>query len=74
MSNFSADVAIELWWKESTGRRVHQKPRKEYRWRKQTSSHEAEASASEEESSETELDLETWDDWFCEGTTDSVSD
>ncbi len=26
LDNFSADAAIELWWKDSTGRRVNQKP------------------------------------------------
>ena len=70
VNNFSADAAMELWWKDSTGRRVNQKPRKEYRRHKQTSTHGA--SDSEEESSETELDLETWDDWFCEGTIQDV--
>ncbi len=65
-SNFSADSALDLWWKDSTGRRVNQKPRKEYQKRKQSSAHAA--SDSEDESSETELDLETWDSLFCEGT------
>ena len=65
--NFSADAALELWWKDSTGRRVNQKPRKEYRRCEGSSTHVARDSQSEDESSEIELDLDTWDSWFCEG-------
>ena len=32
LGNFSADAAVDLWWSDcSSGRRVNQKPRKEYR-------------------------------------------
>ena len=55
--NFSADAAIDLWWSDcSSGRRVYQKPRKEYKRRKQSSS----ATQGDSES-ENELDLDIWD-------------
>ena len=31
LANFSADSAVNLWWSDSSGHRVNQKPRKEYR-------------------------------------------
>ena len=38
LSNFSADSAVDLWWSDSSsGRRVNQKPRKEYRRHKPSS-------------------------------------
>ena len=58
--NFSADAAIDLWWSDcSSGRRVNQKPRKEYKRRKQSSS-----ATQDDSESENELDLDIWDDWF----------
>ena len=38
LSNFSADSAVDLWWSDSA-RRVNQKPWKEYRRRKESSTH-----------------------------------
>ena len=62
LSNFSADAAVDLWWSDSSsGRRVNQKPRKEYRKRKQTST-VAHTSGDSKNESESELDLDTWDD------------
>lgn len=70
LSNFSADAAVNLWWSDcSTGRRVNQKPRKEYRRHKQSSS--TVASTSGDSESENELDLDTWDDWFHTDSSDS---
>ena len=69
LSNFSADAAVNLWWSDcSTGRRVNQKPRKEYRRHKQSSS--TVASTSGDSESENELDLDTWDDWFHTDSSD----
>ena len=54
LSNFCADSAVDLWWSDcSSGRRVNQKPRKEYRRRKQSSS------TSGDSESENKLDLDT---------------
>lgn len=62
LSNFSADSAVDLWWSDSSsGRRVNQKPRKEYRRRKESSTH---VSSDSEDVSETELDIDAWDNWF----------
>ena len=62
LSNLSADSAVDLWWSDSSsGRRVNQKPRKEYRRHKPSPT---ETHASSDCESETELDLDTWDDWF----------
>ena len=70
LSNFSADAAVNLCWSDcSTGRRVNQKPRKEYRRHKQSSS--TVASTSGDSESENELDLDTWDDWFHTDSSDS---
>ena len=61
LSNFSADAAVDLWWSDcSSGRRVSQNPRKEYKKSKQSSSTAPDDSAA----NENELDLDTWDDWF----------
>ena len=60
---FSSDAAVDLWWKDSSGRRVQQKPRKEYRKRKPSAA-TATASASEDEASETELESDLG--WFSE--------
>ena len=58
--NFSADVAVYLWWSDcSSERRVNQKPRKEYRRHRQSSS-----IALDDSESENELGLDTWEDWF----------
>ena len=70
LSNFCADAAVNLWWSDcSSGRRVNQKPRKEYRKRKQSSS--TVADTSDDSESENELDLDTWDDWFHTDSPDS---
>lgn len=62
LSTFSAESAVDLWWSDSsTGRRVNQKPRKDYRQRNESSAH---ASSDSEDESETGLDLDTWDSWF----------
>ena len=51
LGNFSADSAVDIWWSNSnSGRRVNQKPRKEYRRRQKTTEN-----ASSSEDSETEL-------------------
>ena len=69
LSNFSADRAVELWWRDcSTTRRVHQHPRKAYRPRKKAST-EADASASSESDTDEEtLTLHEWDSWLCDPT------
>jgi len=57
LKDFSADVAVDLWWTDcSSGRRVNQKPRKNYRRRARETSEHSE--------SENELDLQQWDSWF----------
>ena len=62
LSSFSADAAIDLWWSDtSSGRRVNQKPRKEYR--KHSSTEKPSRPGSDSESSEYELSLDTWDNW-----------
>ena len=67
LSSFSADAAVDLWWGDCLhGRRVNQKPRKEYR-RHSRSSRVADDSETE---SEGELDLDTWDDWFFTDSSD----
>jgi len=63
LSDFSPDQAVEIWWSScQSGRRVNQRPRKEYR-RKQKTTDKA---SSDSEDSETELDIDKWDSWFCE--------
>ncbi len=65
LSNFSPDSAVDMWWSDTaSGRRVNQKPRKEYRKRAQAcSSHDT------EDDSETEqIDLCVWDTWFSDDT------
>ena len=70
LSKFSADAAVDLWWSDcSFGRRVNQKPCKEYRRHKQSSSTVAHTSGDSE--SENELDLDIWDDWFHTDSSDS---
>ena len=57
LKDFSADAAVDLWWTDcSSGRRVNQKPRKNYRRRARETSEHSE--------SENELDLQQWDSWF----------
>ena len=58
LPNFSPDSAVDLWWRDTTTRRVNQKPRKEYRRRKKVASEDS------EDDSEPELDLKIWDDWL----------
>ena len=63
LSNFSADAEVDPWWRDcSSGRRVYQKPRKEYRRNKERSS--TVASTSGDFEPENELDLDSWDNWF----------
>ena len=74
-SKFSADAAVELWWKDCS-RRVQQKPRKHYKKRKpkQTSSAKAltdNGSESDEDSDNSEL-LTLWDDWFDFNSDDEI--
>ena len=66
LSTFSANAAVDLWWSDcSSGRRVNQKPRKEYRRHRKSSSTAVTLTSSESESEDLdELDLDTWDDWF----------
>ena len=66
LSTFSADAAVDLWWSDcSSGRRVNQKPHKEYRRHRKSSSTAVTQTSSESESEDLhELDLDTWDDWF----------
>ena len=60
LSNFSADAAVNLWWRDcSNGRRINQRPRKEHKETSSTLTH-----ASSDNESESELDLAAWDDWF----------
>ena len=85
LSSFSADAAIDLWWKDSSTitRRVQQKPRKIYKKRKDlkkatTSSLTASTTASGESSTSNEdsdsevLALEQWDSWFDFDVTDEI--
>ena len=85
LSSFSADAAIDLWWKDSSTRtrRVQQKPRKIYKKRKDlkkatTSSITASTTASGESSTSNEdsdsevLALEQWDSWFDFDVTDEI--
>ena len=74
-SKFSADAAVELWWKDCS-RRVQQKPRKRYKKikPKQTSSAKAltdNSSESDEDSDNSEL-LTLWDDWFDFNSDDEI--
>ena len=65
LTNFSADSAVDLWWHDcSSGRRVNQKGRKDYRTRKRNDLSDS-ANSSEEES-EPELSLDIWDNWFTD--------
>lgn len=61
LKNFIPDSAVDIWWSScQSGRRVNQKPRKEYRRRQKTTEN-----ASSSEDSETEqLDIDKWDSWF----------
>ena len=70
--DFSADSALELWWKDScTSRRPNQGPRKVYRQR-YTSSNDGNRSTSTSDSvtSDTEgqnsIALDDWDEIFLE--------
>ena len=58
LCNFSPDAAVDLWWSDSTGRRVNQKPRKEYRKRTQNTAEEE-----DEDEQESALTLHKWDEW-----------
>ena len=60
LSNFSADAAVDLWWSDcSSGRRINQKPRKEYRRNQERCS-----TVASDFESENKLDLDSWDNWF----------
>ena len=75
LSKFSADAAVELWWKDSS-RCVHQKPRKQYKRRKpkQTSSAGTVTVSNSESSSDSDSQLLTmWDDWFDLNSSDVSS-
>ena len=49
LNNFTADAAVDLWWSDcSSGRRVNQKLRKEYRRRQNHELSESEESEAEE--------------------------
>ena len=62
LSDFSPDQAVDIWWSScQSGRRVDQKPRKEYHRNQKTT---GEASSDFEE--ETEVDIDKWDSWFGE--------
>ena len=63
LGNFTADPAIELWWKDcSTACRVEQWPRKKYRKRKVDKSDQSNEDFSSEE--EEILTLQSWDNWL----------
>ena len=65
LTNFSADAAVDLWWIDcSSGRRVNQKRRKEYRRHKKRNSSSTVTNTSDDSESENELDLDIWDEWF----------
>jgi len=71
LENFCADEAIDLWMEDcSSSRRPHQSARKSYRPRKKSS---AEAS-DQSEDEELQLDIDKWDAWFCEESSDEMSD
>ena len=64
LGNFTADLSIELWWKDcSTARRVEQRPRKKYRKRKVDKSDKSNEESSSEE--EEILALQSWDNWLA---------
>ena len=61
LSTFSADAAVDLWWKScSTTQRVNQNPRKEYRERVND---EVDGSSSSSDDEVTSF-LDDWEDWF----------
>ena len=63
LSEFSADHAIELWWKScNTSRRVNQHERKEYTASSGSTSSETLATEADKE----EFSLNDWDDWFMD--------
>ena len=64
LSDFSPDQAVEIWWSScQSGRRVNQKPRKEYRRKQKTTD---KASSDSEDSESEQLDIDKWDSWFGE--------
>ena len=65
LDNFSADRAINLWWSDRT-RRPNQKPRKEYRKRKQTNNDD-----SDPEETAGDFSIDHWDAWFADDDSDS---
>ena len=65
LDNFSADRAINLWWSDRT-RRPNQKPRKEYRKRKQTNNDD-----SDPEETASDFSIDHWDAWFADDDSDS---
>ena len=70
LSEFSADSAVDLWWRDcSSGRRVDQKSHKTYS--RQKNGRSAELQTTSDSDFEQDLDLGTWDDWFREGLSKS---
>ena len=66
LGNFTADPAIELWWKDcSTTRRVEQRPRKKYRKRKVDKSDKSNEDSSSAAEEEEVLALQSWDNWLA---------
>lgn len=74
VDKFSAEHVVSLWWEDSkTGRRVKQRPRKQYQHRASSmdeeteSDEESDRTAAEEEQSASEeptFQLDDWDKWF----------
>ena len=66
LSTFTADPAIELWWKDcSTTRRVEQRPRTKYRKHKINKSDSDQSSEDSNSEEEEVLALQSWDNWLA---------
>ena len=63
LENFSADLAVDLWWAECA-RRPNQGPRKEYRPREKDPESSTSDNPDLESKDAAEFTLDDWDDWF----------
>jgi len=71
LEEFCADETIDLWLEECpTSRKPHQSTRNSYRSCKKKST----SDESETEDNSIELDIDKWDAWFCDDSSDDVSD
>lgn len=63
LENFSADLAVDLWWADCA-RRPNQGPRKEYRPREKDPESSTSDNPDLESKDAAEFTLDDWDDWF----------